>query len=303
MLAVADGHGGVRYVRSHLGARLAVRVAVGLMRDFAVCWSGAVSLSLAKRTAEEWLPRTLVERWQAAVGRHLHGAPLTAEELAVMTAAGPDTHRPAQVRPLTAYGSTVLVVLIADAFSVALQLGDGDILTVAETGAVRRVVPADDRLFANQTTSLCGEDAWRDVRVGFYPLAGGRPALLLLATDGYANSFRDDGGFLQVGADMLALLREDGAEPVRRGLPAWLADTSRRGSGDDITLGLVYRPDALNRVDVTPRLFAPASADYPSAALPDQRSFVWAQDSEEVVLGNSGAPIRPDAPAFLRPGG
>ena len=67
------------------------------------------------------------------------------------------------------------------------------------------------------------------------------PALVLLSTDGYANSFRDDGGFLQIGGDVLQILREDGIEGVERNLTSWLSEASELGSGDDITLCGLWR--------------------------------------------------------------
>ena len=246
VLAVADGHGSARHIRSHLGARLAVRVATDLLHEFGQCWSGRPSLSTVKRTAEERLPRALVGGWRAAVCRDLAARPLTTEEMDGVEQKHSRRARLAvETNPPLAYGTTVLAVLVTDAFILSVQLGDGDILAVSEAGDVCRALPADERLFANQTTSLCGEEAWRDVRTGFAAVAGRPPALMLLATDGYANSFRDDRGFLQVGADLLSLLRTEGVETVRRSLRSWLADASLLGSGDDITLGLLCRLDAV----------------------------------------------------------
>lgn len=71
-----------------------------------------------------------------------------------------------------------------------LQLGDGDLLTVAASGEVER------------------------------------PPLILAATDGYANSFRDETSFHQVAQDLWGMVRDE---------------ASRQGSGDDITAGLIWR--------------------------------------------------------------
>jgi len=63
----------------------------------------------------------------------------------------------------------------------------------------------------------------------------------MLATDGYANSFESGTGLLQAGQDMLAAIRTEGLASASGRLPAWLRATSSAGSGDDITVGLVYR--------------------------------------------------------------
>ena len=68
-----------------------------------------------------------------------------------------------------------------------------------------------------------------------------------VATDGYANSFGEDRDFLKVGSDLLSMIREDGPDPIEQELEGWLAETSRDGSGDDITLGLVFRAGARSR--------------------------------------------------------
>ena len=65
------------------------------------------------------------------------------------------------------------------------------------------------------------------------------PALILLSTDGYPNSFRDEAGFLQVGSDILRLIRENGLASVNDQLAGWLRDSTRAGSGDDVTLGIL----------------------------------------------------------------
>ena len=69
------------------------------------------------------------------------------------------------------------------------------------------------------------------------------PALILLATDGYANSFVNEAAFLQVGTDILEMIRTEGLETVQENLATWLAEASQDGSGDDITLGILCRTD------------------------------------------------------------
>ena len=96
-------------------------------------------------------------------------------------------------------------------------------------------------MIANETTSLCSPDAWRHVRTYLQPVHAAEPQLVLLATDGYANSFVDQGGLLQAGGDMLTAIRDEGLAAVSRQLPAWLRATSAAGSGDDITVALAVR--------------------------------------------------------------
>jgi serine/threonine protein phosphatase PrpC len=239
ILAVSDGHGSTRSFRSHHGAQFAVQTAKEVLNEFLGSLPKLSDLSAIKRVAEEQLPQQLVRKWKDEADVHLQQHPFSPAETEVLRT----KHH------FLAYGATLLTVLVTDSFILYLQLGDGDILTVSETGEVSRPLPSDDRLFANVTTSLCSDNAWGDFRCRFQvrdpQLSEQTPALILLATDGYADSFRDDAGFLKVGEDIWGLICSDGLDAVESSLPMWLTEASQVGSGDDITLGLVCRVSAI----------------------------------------------------------
>jgi hypothetical protein len=242
ILSLSDGHGSPRNFRSDVGAQIAVAEATNLMRELLLAGQPDPSkLSTIKRTAEERLPGEIVRRWRTAVSWHLKDHPITAEELETLEKRrDPKARRAIEKDPQIAYGATLLSVLITSGFILYLQLGDGDILTVADNGEVTRPMTRDPRLIANETTSLCMVDAWREVQIKFQALYGPHPALILLSTDGYANSFVNDAAFLKVGSDILDILRADGLEVVEQSLSGWLEDASAAGSGDDITMGIVF---------------------------------------------------------------
>ncbi len=242
ILTVADGHGSAKCFRSEMGARLAVTTATDVMRLFVGGPGADPMLSNVKRTIEERLPRELARRWVDAVEGELYRNPLTPEELQALSQSdGEHARRAVEQNHTLAFGATLLVALATDSYAAYLQLGDGDILTTYESGDVERPLPRDERLFANETTSLASATAWEDFRVDFQVFSAAAPALILLSTDGYANSFRDDAGFLKVGTDVLSLLRRHGEDVVEKGISTWLARASEEGSGDDITLGVLCR--------------------------------------------------------------
>jgi hypothetical protein len=329
LLAVADGHGSAKCLRSDTGARLAVETAARVIREALHDWSAPTEqdrwagacpppspsagahaparqplqpqaesdagrapalppqpapvppMGLVRTTDRAFaaaVAEQLVRRWREAVEAHLQEDPLSPGELATLEQKdGAAARRLVEATPLLAYGTTLLIVLVTDAAILYLQLGDGDVLTVSAAGEVARPVPADARLFANETTSLCSRQAWRDFRIGVQPLradgdgpANGpsapaahadsaapalpaAPALILVSTDGYANSFRDEAGFQRVGSDLLELVRAEGIDAVDASLEGWLSEASRLGSGDDVTLGVICRLDAVERrQDLTP---------------------------------------------------
>lgn len=232
VLAVADGHGSPRYPRSHVGAAIAVEKSAQLVDEFLHNQTNVDSLSLIKHAAEEWLPRALVRNWSEAITEHLQIDPLSDDELSLL-----------RDDASIAYGATLIVTAVTERFILYLQLGDGDILCVSQSGDVTRPLSKDDRLFGNETTSLCANEAWRDFRVQFQPLTQSPPALVLLSTDGYPNSFRDESGFLKVGSDILDMVQENGLASVNDRLAGWLRDSTRAGSGDDVTLGILCSLD------------------------------------------------------------
>jgi serine/threonine protein phosphatase PrpC len=231
-VAIADGHGSAASFRSGTGAALAVECAGRLLRGFI---EQCPEYQAAAPRAQA-LPAEMVATWREAVTRHLADVPFTRAEKKALEG-GEEPH-------WRAYGSTVLGVLATPSYLLYLQLGDGDILIVSDDGGAVRPWPRDPRLLGLETTSLCGEHAAAETRVAVHSLSGASPALVLLSTDGYANSFREDDGFLRTGSDLLEMIREDGIDGVAGNLEAWLNEASELGSGDDITVAVVCRTAA-----------------------------------------------------------
>ena len=239
IVALADGHGSAKSFRSRRGARLAVVVAQKVCGHLFQLGNP----SQIKRWAEEQLPLALVRLWQAQVAQALQRQPFTPQELKSLDAAA---RRQVETHPTLAYGATLLTVVVTENFILYLQLGDGDMLAVSAQGDMERPIPKDARLIGNETTSLCSPKAWNEMQVYFQTLAGAPPAFILAATDGYANAYRDDASFQQVAQDYWTLLRDEGDAAVQPHLKAWLDEASQQGSGDDITVGILWRPGALS---------------------------------------------------------
>jgi len=294
ILVVSDGHGSAKSFRSDRGSKFAVTAAADLMQELVSGQPDAQNLSVVKRVAEERLPNELVRRWQGAVDQDLAEHPFTEPELAKLTQQrGEQSSREVAKTPRLAYGATVLGVLVTQDFLLFLQLGDGDILVVADDGIVTRPFARDARLIANETTSLCMSEAWREVRLRFQANYGGLPALIMAATDGYANSFVNDDAFRKVGSDILAIMREDGAGSVAENLPDWLSEASATGSGDDISLGILYRVDALRGVSGSAAFSEDAGVvpDAEPSTLAGKGAVVPALSAETVL-----APVRRGEP-------
>jgi hypothetical protein len=235
--AVADGHGSPKSFRSQMGAQLAVAVGVSVGR-----------MLVTPGTAEPGPPdpdfaavaADIVGRWAAAVEAHLETVPFRDAELAeVEEHEGWPARVAVEAEPVLAYGATLLLTVVLESAAMFLQLGDGDILTVAPSGHTSRPMPVDSRLFGNETTSLCMRAAEHQFRCGTRSLANGEVALLLLATDGLGNAYPDEAALAQVGADLLKRISEDGSDTVSGELEPYLAEAANH-SGDDTTLVVVW---------------------------------------------------------------
>lgn len=266
VVSVSDGHGSDKCFRSDRGSRFAVERAAQLVGEFLEELRGPSDHAAIESRARDYLPREFVRRWREAVEADLKARPFTDAELeAVEQKDGPRALKLVAGNPPLAYGATSLTVAVTDTFILYLQLGDGEILNVSATGEVTRALPEDERLFANETTSLCTRDAEENFRVRLQTLAGEAPAFILLSTDGYVNSFSDSAGFFKVGSDLLDMLRADGFDPVNAGLKGWLEEATRSGSGDDCTVALLCRMDALRQLETKTELEAAATDETPPA--------------------------------------
>jgi hypothetical protein len=235
--AVSDGHGSARHFRSQIGSSHAVNLAAGLLEEFLVRVADPAAPNAHEQLQE--LQKKLVTQWRASVEADYQSNRFTTEEIAVLVETeGEEGRRAVEVDPAVAYGATLLAAATFGNSILYLQLGDGDILTVAPEGITSRPLPEDERLIANQTTSLCMAEAWNEFRTA-WKVPEITPALVLLSTDGYVNSFRSERDFLQIGADYLQLLRQQGMDAIAQDLPNILSQATQEGSGDDISVALL----------------------------------------------------------------
>jgi len=231
IVAVADGHGSRRSFRSEVGSAFAVELAVqevdGLLDELTTTDAAALS------DAGQGLNAHIIDAWRASVAEHLAENPVRDEELEGV-AGGREEH---DNDPLRAYGATLLLAVVTEEAVLLQQLGDGDIVVRTMAGEVIRPIPRDKALVADETTSLCLDDAERYSHRVVIDRATSSVSLILLATDGYGHAFEDPGWHEGVVNDFAEHARRHGADWIEQRLPTWLADSARVG-GDDVTVAL-----------------------------------------------------------------
>ncbi|GCE60445.1 PP2C family serine/threonine-protein phosphatase [Microcystis aeruginosa] len=271
ILAVSDGHGSAKSFRSDKGSCFAVETAIKVIQEFFLSsQSSDINFSALKDAAQRLLPPRLVNEWRKAVNKDLglsendeekltNKPNFTDEEKQILVDKdGEAAWQAVENNYFLAYGATVLAVLVTDSFIVYIQLGDGDILEVDSKGNTTRPLERDPNLIANETTSLCMNKAWNEfqVHIKLYPQGTPKeiPALILVSTDGYSNSFSTDEGFFKIGRDYQQMFKSNLTEEVRQKLEGFLQETSEKGSGDDITLGMIKRLETDDRDYLTDRV-------------------------------------------------
>jgi len=247
VLSVADGHGNTRSFRSDRGSALATECALRVLRRLTRQHADAPLSAIRNLAKTKWM-RTLLEAWRKAVQDDLRANPFTPLEFAAFPEAPPVIKPGMEIPPQAylAYGATMIAVVITRRYILYAQLGDGDILVVGTDGRVWRPLKKSQEFYANVTASLCTNQAIKEFQVCVEPLRANMPAMIMLSTDGYANCFGNEENFFKVGTDFLAYMRQQGTEFVGSNLEEWLRESSRDGSGDDITVGLAVRTPALH---------------------------------------------------------
>ena len=250
VVAIADGHGSASSFRSMVGSRYAVHIAVdeglAFLHSLGDVRRHPDPQEIEARLVPRLGVRTIV-RWGDCVRRHHEHRGFSAAELnRVAEQAGLGALDRVQQDPVVAYGSTLLVALATPLFLAFLQLGDGDILTVTADGEPERPLPDDRRLMADETYSLSGPTAAQELRSWCRSLAAWTPELVLLATDGFANSYADEAGVRGAASGYLEAVRSTGLAAVGRQLHGWLKEITFGGAGDDVTVALLWphRPSA-----------------------------------------------------------
>ncbi len=241
-IAVSDGHGNPKNFRSELGSQLAANIAGEILIRFLSEPCNEQNSKQTLNNIQELLIPEIVKTWKSAVLKHYERNPILETERKTFT--GQNETSPELNNnlpdPILFYGTTLLAAGVSDSLIILLQLGDGDIITVDSLGKVFQPMPRDENLFADETTSLCLPNAEEHMRYVILEPKEDQVKLLLISTDGYSKSFIKDSDFLEAGPDFLEILENEGISTVQNNLKKWLNETSRLGSGDDVTLGIVY---------------------------------------------------------------
>ncbi len=224
--AVSDGHGSPKCPYSDEGAKAAVSIGLEVIET--LVWQNKEEelYPLMKSIKDLQLPKTIEKKWKETInGIHQKANRTPCEE----------AHQLYQL-----YGCTLILLWVTKDFLFAMQIGDGDLLVVDHEGETKWLIEPEVQ-YGTETYSLCQRKSWRHFKTLLQVIEAGHvPALFLISTDGYANSFISSADFLQIGKDYLALCKQLPEDVLEENLVKWLEEATQKGSGDDMTLAAIY---------------------------------------------------------------
>lgn len=194
IIVAAGGRNDKPYIRSFIGAGLAAKVTLEASQLFV---KDIDEKKLFTDVAERekilrQLEGSIITRWQDQVKEHLKASPLFVEEIEGI---GEDTafekYKKAYLEGKNleyAYSASITAVIITENYTIALRNGNGDCAFIESTGAVRELLPWNEKCKGAYCTSFCDQTAIQEFR---HVVVAGKPQLAVVATDGLRKCFEN----------------------------------------------------------------------------------------------------------------
>lgn len=240
LVVVCDGHGGADYFRSDRGSKLAAVAFMDCMEnpDLIAALSAAAA-EKQRQSRMEQLIKSIIARWNSLVEQDMRQHPFDEDELSGVSEKARRRYEAGE-RLQAAYGTTLIGAVLAENFWLGLQIGDGKCVAVSEAGEFTQPIPWDEECFLNVTTSLCDENAAKEFRFCFSRTL---PAAVFIGSDGIDDCFAGDERLYDFYRVTLKSFAETDEETAIAQLKEYLPTLSEKGSGDDMSVGILVNTD------------------------------------------------------------
>lgn len=266
MAIVCDGHGGNRYFRSDVGAKIAAEVterkisgfitaAATILEGKPFTQKSAISTQIVNRDFEKQsqvehafrqLLSSIIFEWNTRVEAHAKDNPLTADEkhsledvwIAEFTEG---------INLEKVYGCTLIAFVSTPSVWFAFQIGDGKCFAIDTIGRWSEPIPWDERCFLNKTTSICDSAAIDEFRY-CYCGDGTFPVAVILGSDGIDDSLGTEANQINFYVQILKSLAKDGIEKTVAEIESTLPQLSKIGSRDDMSIAMVFNLEEIKRL-------------------------------------------------------
>jgi len=262
MAIVCDGHGGERYFRSDVGARMATEVIRDSVKTFVenvdkTLFAGKPYTAVEAITSEEVIKKqtpadkvlrqlfsSIIYQWNQKIADHAANTTISDWELQHVDKKYIDElHTSETFEKL--YGCTLMVYVQTPDYWLAFHLGDGKCISFQQEPFWHEPIPWDDRCFLNKTTSLCDSNAINEFRY-CYQGDGQYPWAIFLGSDGMDDSFGEDANLVNFYIQVVKMLAGEGREATIKSIEEELPVLSKIGSKDDMSVAFIYNKDELS---------------------------------------------------------
>ena len=263
---VCDGHGGKRYFRSDVGAKIAAEVtelkalefvaAVGsILEGQPFTQESAISTQIDNHDFEKLNPierafrrlfSSIIFEWNTRVSAHAEITPIAEEEKPGLEERWiiefEEGHNLEKV-----YGCTLIAYVSTPTVWFAFQIGDGKCFALNSKGKWCEPIPWDDRCFLNKTTSICDSGAIDEFRY-CYCGNGNFPVAIILGSDGIDDSFGVEVNQANFYVQILKSLVKEGIDKTITEIETTLPQLSKIGSQDDMSIAMVFNLAEVERL-------------------------------------------------------
>ncbi|MDE6010514.1 MAG: protein phosphatase 2C domain-containing protein [Muribaculaceae bacterium] len=264
---VCDGHGGKRYFRSDIGARIAAEVTehklktfigeagASLLKDAPFTRRGTISDQITNHDFDKTsdidrafrqLFGSIIYEWNTEVLAHASQNPITESEKEGLEERWIKDFE-AHVNLEKVYGCTLIAAVITPEFRLAFQIGDGKCFICDSEGNWSEPIPWDDRCFLNRTTSICDSGAIDEFRYCFDG-TGEPPVAVILGSDGIDDSFGSEENQANFYVQILNSIAKSGRAATLSEIASTLPQLSKIGSRDDLSVAMIFDTDKVKAV-------------------------------------------------------
>lgn len=264
---VCDGHGGKRYFRSDIGARLAAEITernllqflrnVGndLISNKPFTSSGSIATQISLQQFEKTdditkalrqLFSSIIYEWNTQVSNHALAHPITEDEKNILESHWIEEFNRGESLEKV-YGCTLMCFARTDKIWLAFHIGDGKCISFDVNGKWSEPIPWDDRCFLNKTTSICDTSALDEFRY-CYAGDGTFPVAIFLASDGIDDSFGAEENMVNFYIQIIKSLIKNIKDDVEKEIQETLPELSKIGSKDDMSISMVYDKSQLEMI-------------------------------------------------------
>lgn len=256
---VCDGHGGKRYFRSDIGAKIAAEVTernvqifldeVGpaLIKGKPFTQEETISGQIDKQDFDKQSPieaafrqlfASIISGWNSKVLEHASLNPIKEDEKNDLEPKWiEDFNNGVSLEKV--YGCTLIVYASTPGYWLAIQIGDGKCFAFDSKGLWSEPIPWDERCFLNKTTSICDSSAIDEFRF-CYEGDGTFPIAVILGSDGIDDSFGAEENQANFYVQILKSLAKVGIEDTLHEIETTLPQLSKIGSQDDMSISMVF---------------------------------------------------------------